>query len=85
MPAGATGPIHAVPLSLLRLGFLGSFPHHKVQRVALTFIDGNALAGTQLVDGLTRQLAVSLKLAHRKVHILVTGLIGIAFSFQSLD
>ena len=85
MPARPAGAVGAVPFSVIGLGGLGSFPQHKVQRVALALVHRDAFAGAQLVDGFARELAVAFKFTHSKVHILVAGTVGVALGFQGLN
>jgi len=52
MPTRASTAPLGRPLHFFRLGFLGGFPQHEVERIALAGVDVNALAGTQVVQGL---------------------------------
>ena len=59
VPAGAAGAEGAVPLGVVGLVGLGGLPQHEVERVVLAVEHRDALAGTQLVERLARQLAVA--------------------------
>ena len=59
----------AVPFGIGGLCRLGRLPQYKVQRVALAVLHGHALAGTQLIERLARQLAIAVKLAHCEIDI----------------
>ena len=51
----------------------------------LAFGHRHALARTQFIERLARQLAVARKLAHRKVHVAVVGLVGQRLGLQPPD
>ena len=85
VPARAARAIGRFVLGVGRLFRLGGLPQHEVQRVLLAVIDRHALAGTQLVQALARQLAVALELAHGVVHIAIRGAVGQALVFQLAD
>jgi hypothetical protein len=50
MPAGTSFTPRRIPFDLIRFGFLGSFPQHKIQRIALAAIDVHTLAGAQIIQ-----------------------------------
>ena len=64
---------------------LGSLPKHEIKRVLLAVIDRYAFTRTQVVQRFARQLAITRKLAHRKIHITVAGPIGQALAFELAD
>ena len=75
VPAGAAATIGAVPFRVFGLCGFGGFPQHEVQWVVLAAyfhrIHCHALARSQLVYRLARQLAVAGELANRKIHVAV--------------
>ena len=70
MPARPPLPPRRIPRRLARLG---SLPEHEVERVVLRLVDLDALASAQVVERLSRQLAVAREPPHRVVHVAVVG------------
>ena len=66
VPAGAPLAPRGGPA---RLTGLGGLPEGKVKRIALLVVDLDALAGTQLVQVVTREDAVVVVGAHGEVHV----------------
>ncbi len=79
MPAGTAVAPGRGPGRLARLRML---PQHEIQGIELGIIHLYARAGTQVVDFLARQPAITRELAHRIHDIAVDGDIGIALVDQ---
>src|SRR5438105_10767384 len=78
VPPGAALAPWRRPFRLLGLGAL---PENEIERIVLGGVDFDALAGTQLVERFSRELAVARKAAHGEIDIARGRLVGEALFF----